>query len=89
MEMQAMTNEFSVYWTDPDGNNHKELAFVSARDAVEKAHSLSTRPAAKIGVIQKIIITDASDFTCFLWQDGKVVYPNQDTLPVGSARHDN
>jgi hypothetical protein len=84
-----MTNEFSVYWSDPDGNTHKELAFVSARDAVEKAHSLSTRPAAKMGVIRKIIITDGADFTCFLWQDGKVVYPDEVAIRTGTARHDH
>lgn len=71
-----MNNEFSVFWQDPDGNCHKERAFVSAKEAVECAHSLANRPATRMGIIRKIMITDGDDFTVFLWEHDKgVVFP--------------
>lgn len=70
-----MVNEFSVFWFDPDGNTHKELAFVGAKEAVEMAHSLSRRPAVALGVIRRIMITDGDDYCVFLWEDGKIVFP--------------
>jgi hypothetical protein len=72
--------EFSMYWWDPDGNQHRELSFVTAREAVEKAHSFTTRPAARMGMVKKIMITDGLDFCVFLWEDGKIVHPSEDIL---------
>lgn len=56
---------------------------VSAKEAVETAHSYCTRPAAMIGIIARIIVTDEGDYTNFDWRwrpglktvaDG-IVYP--------------
>jgi hypothetical protein len=47
---------------------------LSAEDAVELAHSYTTRPAAKIGVIRMVrIIGLDDDSVCFEWQFGKGV----------------
>jgi hypothetical protein len=84
-----MSNEFSCFWYDPDGNCHKEHAFVSAREAVQMAHSLSTRPAAKMGVIRRIVITDGDDFTVFLWEDGAIKFPHTSQQDAKEMRHDH
>jgi hypothetical protein len=90
MEMQAMTdNQFSVFWMDPDGNVHKEREWVGAKEAVQFAHNMTTRPAARIGIIKRIIITDADDFTCFMWEDGKIIYPKEADILQSTVRHDH
>lgn len=70
-----MNREFSVYWWDNNDKYYAELKFVSAEQAVEKAKSLSDRPAAKVGIIKRIIITDGLDCIVFEWVKGKVVFP--------------
>jgi hypothetical protein len=69
-------NEFNLYWWDPQGNQHEELRFVDAKRAVERAASLSRGPAAQIGMVKRIIITDGGDYTTFEWKkDHGVTYP--------------
>jgi hypothetical protein len=78
LEKTNMSNgEFSVYWWDPDGNYHKELKHVSAEDALQRSKELANGPASvALGVIERIIITDGGDCTCFEWIKGKgVVFP--------------
>ena len=49
---------------------------VSAEEAVETARSYTTRPAAVLGIIRRVIITDGGDNTCFEWKNGEgVTYP--------------
>jgi hypothetical protein len=68
--------EFSVYWWDPVGNFHDEIRWATAEQAVEVARSLTARPAAQIGVIRRVIITDGGDFTVFEWKFGEgVTFP--------------
>lgn len=74
--------EFSVYWFDPDGHYHVERSFVDAETAVRLAFSLIERPATKLGMIRRVIITDGGDSTNFEWKHGiGVTYPQ----PGGSA----
>ena len=54
--------EFSVYQFFPDGACERVRQFVGAREAVETAKSYSERPAARIGIIKRIIITDGGDY---------------------------
>lgn len=69
-------NEFSVFWFDPGDNSYPELRFTDAKSAVEKAKSLTTRPAAVMGIIKRVIITDGGDFTVFEWKNGEgVTFP--------------
>ncbi len=68
--------EFSVWWDDPEGSHHNELRFVTPERAVEMALSLAHRPAAHIGIIQRVIITDGGDFTVFEWKHKQgIVFP--------------
>ena len=69
-------NEFSVYWWDPQDTYHEELRFVSVKDAMERAFSLTTRPAATMGIIRQVMITDGGDCCVFQWfHDKGVVFP--------------
>ena len=70
--------EFSVYWTDTDDVQHTELRWVSAETAVARAHHLAKGPAALLGIVRRIIITDGLDCCAFLWLRGVgVVFPEQ------------
>ena len=78
------TGEFSVWWQDPEGTSHPEARFIDAEAAVKLALSMCTRPAAMVGVIADVKITDGGDFTNFHWIYGRgVVYPEgYEGLPI-------
>lgn len=78
--MGAMNyGEFSLHQFFPDGSSECVLAFVDAQTAVEKAASLTLRPAAQIGIVERIIITDGGDFINFEWKFGQgITYPPPD-----------
>jgi hypothetical protein len=61
-------DEFSVWWWDREDNQHEELRFVGAETAAKAAHRLCTGPAAKLGMVHRVIITDGGDFTNFEWK---------------------
>lgn len=68
--------EYSVCQFFADGSYEYVARFVGAEEAVNTAKSYTERPAAKIGIIQRVIITDGGDCCCFEWQFGKgVTYP--------------
>lgn len=69
--------EFSVYWWGSDGSQHEELRFVDVETATERALDLPKKPFACIlGMLDRVIVTDGDDFTCFEWLKGQgVVYP--------------
>jgi len=71
--------EFSVVQFFPDDTHETICAFVDARTAVETAKSYTDRPAALIGIIRRVIITDGGDYTVFEWKFGEgVTYPPND-----------
>jgi len=71
-----MNDEFSVFWFDREDHYHAERCFVDAETAVRLAFSLTERPAAKLGMIRRVIITDGGDCTSFEWKHGiGVTYP--------------
>lgn len=73
--------EYSVYWFDPDGGSHRERQFVTAGEAMEMAASLAHRPAAKIGIIRRVIVTDGGDLTVFEWRYGEgIVWPTKEHI---------
>lgn len=63
-----MDNEFSVYWWDRDNGQHKELRFVTSDAAVKAAHRLTHGPAAVLGIVQRVIITNGGDRIVFEWK---------------------
>ena len=78
-----MSSEFSLYWWNPDGFDHKELSFVDAETAFNRARSLIDSPAAEyLNVVRRIMITDGDDFCVFEWKHGEGV-----VFPVRGATH--
>jgi hypothetical protein len=78
--------EFSVWWWDGDGGQHEELRFVRAQEAVDRAHSLTSGPAALIGMITRVMITDGGDNAVFLWKDGAIQFPKEEDLKEAGLR---
>jgi hypothetical protein len=78
---EASTGEFSVFWFDADECSYPELQGVGPKEAVEFAKSLTERPAALMGIICRVIITDGGDCTVFEWKKGEgVTYPPQNEM---------
>jgi len=83
-----MTELFNVVQFFPDG--HYEYlrggtdyygdyhAPVPAEEAVTFAKELTERPAAKLGIIAKVMIEDSGGSCVFLWERGKVVFPTRE-----------
>jgi hypothetical protein len=70
--------EFSVYQFFPGGCHERAASFVDADTAVHIALRLSQTVGARLGVVDRIIITDCGDFTVFEWKPGEgVTYPNR------------
>jgi hypothetical protein len=70
--------EFSVYWQSPDQMWNAERLWCRAELAVQLACALAKRPAAHLGIIRCIRITDGGDNCVFEWQYGKgVVFPER------------
>lgn len=77
MEANMAENEFSVYQFFPDGTNECVKRFVGGREAMETAKSYITRPAAMMGIITKVMVTDGGDHCNFEWEFGKgIVFPD-------------
>jgi len=64
---------FDVWFFFPDDTHIKEYENLSAEEAVEKAAQATKRPAAQVGMITKIMITDKDDYAVFIWEFGKGV----------------
>lgn len=62
-----MTNEFSVYSWDKDGNQNEECRFVSMDAAVVAFAFLTGNVAAKTGITRRVIVTDGGDMTNMEW----------------------
>jgi hypothetical protein len=76
-----MSDEWSVWIFFPDGGHVAEAQWIGPEAAVKLAYELTRRPAARVGIIERVIITDGGDFTCFEWQFGKGV-----TFPIQEAK---
>lgn len=76
--MPKYAGQFSVYAWDMYGAYERVEAFVDAQTAVEIAHRVAETVGAKLGLTQRIIITDGGDCTVFEWRHGKgVTFPPQ------------
>lgn len=62
---------FSVVVWFPDGTYRYVERGLDAKDAVELAKNITDIAPGT----PKLMITDSDDFCCFLWEDGKVVFP--------------
>jgi hypothetical protein len=71
-------NEFSVYQFFPGGSYERAASFVTAETAVKTAKRLTETVGARLGVVERVIITDGGDDTVFEWKPGEgVTYPNR------------
>jgi hypothetical protein len=60
--------EYSVYILFPDGTYECLDTFVTAEEALKTAHRNVHKPAALIGIISRVIITDGGDHIVFEWK---------------------
>jgi len=68
--------EFSVCQFFIDGTYEYVRRWVTAKEAVTVAHHYTNNVAVKMGVVDRVIITDGGDFTVFEWKRGKgVTFP--------------
>jgi len=68
--------EFSVYQFFPNEQYEKVRAFVSAEEAVTAAEHYTNNVASRMGLTQRVIITDGGDNIVFEWLQGKgIVFP--------------
>ena len=78
---------FSLYWWDRDGGQHLELQHVPADEKLNSALVRLTRgPAAVMGAITRVKVTDTGDCTNFLWEDGKVIFPTKADLEAAKSK---
>ena len=74
----SQTEKFSLYWWDNAGKQHLELQCVPADEEFTSTLTRLTQgPAATMGVVTKVKVTDNSDYTNFLWENGKLIYPTR------------
>ena len=72
--------EFSVCQFFIDGSHEYVRRFVSAEEAVKAACHYTTSVGAKLGVVERVIITDGGDCTVFDWRKGVgVIWPEKVT----------
>jgi hypothetical protein len=73
-------NEFSVYQFLVEGIQERVRHFVSAEEAMKAAQHYCTSVAARMGITERVIVTDGGDCTVFEWKkDEGVVWPPCDT----------
>jgi hypothetical protein len=71
-----VTDTFAVWLFFPDGSHLCEGRGLDAREAVNLACDCTRRPAALLGIVERIIIVDAGDNTTFEWRYRQgVVFP--------------
>ena len=76
-----MNNLYNLFWWDKDGNQHNELERHPLDDTFKSAMARLTRgPAAMMGAVQKVMVTDMDDFTNYLWEDGQLVFPTEEQI---------
>lgn len=71
-----MNNEeekFNVVQFFDDGTNEYVRRAIPAAEAVDAAKHYTQSVAAKLGTVNRVIITDMMDLTCFEWIRGKGV----------------
>jgi hypothetical protein len=71
-----MTGEYSVCQFFPDGSYEYVRRGVGAEEAVKAADHYTHNVATKLGVVDRVIITDGDDYCCFEWKRGEgVTFP--------------
>lgn len=72
----ASEGEFSVWIFFPDGYHVDEARWIDEESAVRLAKEITMRPAVKLGIIDRVIITDGGDCIAFEWNPREgVIFP--------------
>jgi alkyl hydroperoxide reductase subunit AhpC len=77
--------EFSVYqfFNDPAGLYERVRHFVDAEEAVRAFHHYTNNVACKMGLVNRVIITDGGDCTVAEWKRGEgVTWPKKPTKDI-------
>jgi hypothetical protein len=71
--------QFSVCQFFNDGTHEYVRRFVAAEEAVTAARHYTSNVAARIGMTERVVITDGGDICVFEWKHGRgVVWPPRD-----------
>ena len=72
----TLEEHFHVWQFFEDDTYERVGTALPAKEAVALAKSYTTRPAATLGIIKQVMITDSGDCCVFLWKNGEgVVHP--------------
>ena len=78
---------FTVSAVFVDGSHLCEGRGLDARDAVALAYDCARRPAARLGIIERVIIVDDGDRTVFEWRYRRgVIFPPRCPVEAGRDR---
>lgn len=70
-----MTETFSVCQFFKTGEYEYVRRGVSAEEAMTAFKHYTNNVACKMGIIERVIVTDDGDFTNAEWKDGRYTYP--------------
>lgn len=80
--MSTFRNEFSVYQFFTDGTSERVREFVSADEAAKAFVFFTHNVASRLGLTNRVIITDGGDCLCREWTFGKgITFPEQAITP--------
>jgi hypothetical protein len=90
MAQQYEEGEFSVVQFFTEENYEYVRKYVSAVEAMRAFKHYTTSVAARMGMVERVIITDGGDCTSFEWTKGEgITYPPQYELDAAlrGAQH--
>jgi len=74
-------NEFRVYQFFKGGGSEKVRDHVSGEEAVKAFHHYTNNVACRVGITERVIITDGGDFVNMEWVHGKgITFPTSEDL---------
>ena len=71
---------FNVVQFFKDGTYEYVRRNVTAEDAVKAAQHYTQSVAVRMDLVNRVIVTDMLDQTCFEWKDGKIIFPTQNEI---------
>jgi hypothetical protein len=75
-ELPESGDEFSVCQFFVDGGYEWVRRYVGSEEAVKAARHYTGNVASQLGVIERVVITDADDYCVFEWKKGEgVTFP--------------
>lgn len=73
--------QYSVYWWDQEGHQHTEMRWKFPKTCADACKRLTTGPAAALGFVERVIITDGGDSIVFEWKKGKgITWPTKEQM---------